>query len=145
MRTGSLLLVTLAILALFFFSTYVEAAPAVIPAPPEPIYEVDDTERAGYVRKPGYWRWNGKSHVWRPARWVPARKGQVWVADGWEQRDGTWTFAPGYWKPAEMDRYAVDDEPENITPPKSDKKYVKRVKEEIDYQDTTKWPRVIRR
>jgi len=43
-------------------------------APPAPRVEVVPPPRVGYAWTPGYWRWNGRRHVWINGVWVPARR-----------------------------------------------------------------------
>lgn len=65
--------------------------------PPEPIYEVTQPERPGYVWNPGVWKWDGKRMVWNSGNWIAKRPGYSWVPDGWEKRADKWYFAPGFW------------------------------------------------
>lgn len=65
-------------------------------APPPPREEVVVT-RKGYVWVPGYWRWDGRRHVWVNGRSVPARHGYHWSAHRWEEHEGRWRFEVGHW------------------------------------------------
>jgi hypothetical protein len=67
-------------------------------APPAPRVEVAPPPRVGYVWTPGYWRWNGRRHVWINGVWVPARRGYHWEPAAWVQGpNGRWHLAPGRW------------------------------------------------
>jgi hypothetical protein len=67
------------------------------PPPPPPVNESPTSPRPGFVWAPGYWSWQGGTHVWVPGRWIAARAGQHWVADQWTPRDGRWYFEAGHW------------------------------------------------
>ncbi len=67
-------------------------------APPAPRYEVVPAPRYGYAWAPGFWRWEGRRHVWEQGRWIEARPGFFWVADRWETRDGRHHFESGRWE-----------------------------------------------
>lgn len=45
----------------------------------------------------GYWRWNGRKHVWVGGRWVSNPKG-TWVAGRWEKRPGGYVWIDGRWR-----------------------------------------------
>jgi hypothetical protein len=67
-------------------------------APPPPQVEVVPAPRVGYVWAPGYWRWNGRRHVWINGRWVGERRGWHWVPEAWVQGpNGRWHLVPGRW------------------------------------------------
>ncbi len=67
-------------------------------APPAPRVEVVPAPRVGYVWAPGYWRWNGRRHVWINGRWVGERRGFHWEPDGWVQGpNGRWHMRQGRW------------------------------------------------
>ena len=81
----------------------VRVAPArviVIPEPPPPRVVVVPAPRRGYVWAPGFWRWNGRQHVWVEGHYVREKRGQYWVADRWDRRGGAWVFVPGHWERA---------------------------------------------
>ena len=67
-------------------------------APPPARVVVVPAPRRGYVWAPGYWRWNGKRHVWIDGHWVRERRGYLWVADRWDDRGGHWVYVPGHWE-----------------------------------------------
>lgn len=70
-------------------------------APPAPMVEVAPAPRAGYVWSPGYWRWNGRRHVWIAGGWLPARPGYAYAPAHWVQGPrGGWRLVPGGWAPA---------------------------------------------
>lgn len=45
----------------------------------------------------GYWRWNGRKHVWVGGRWVSNPKG-TWVAGRWDKRPGGYVWIAGRWR-----------------------------------------------
>ncbi len=53
--------------------------------------------RAGYVLAPGYWRWNGRRHVWVGGRAIVARPGYRYVGAGWVHAGPHWHFRRGGW------------------------------------------------
>ena len=67
-------------------------------APPAPRFEMVPAPRYGYAWAPGFWRWEGRRHVWEQGRWIETRPGSFWVADRWDARDGRHHFEPGHWK-----------------------------------------------
>lgn len=145
------------VLSMIAMSLFAHAAFARTPAhgdtmvpPPKPVYEVDMGERTGYTLSPGYWRWNGSSHVWNPSRWIANREGYIWVQDQWQQRGDVWHLSPGHW--IEDETYeeqlteASDAEPV-ASPPKaaSKKKAAKKRVKKLNYADPVLWPRPTRR
>lgn len=71
------------------------------PPPPAP-YEVapppPPPSRAYMVWRPGFWRWNGRTYVWVPGRYVRApRPGAVWLPGHWVARHHRWVWVPGHW------------------------------------------------
>jgi len=69
-------------------------------APPAPIVEpVPAPPVAGYVWRPGYWRWNGVRYVWLPGGYVaPPYAGAFWVTGHWGPRGAGWVWIPGHWR-----------------------------------------------
>ena len=68
-------------------------------APPPPrVVVVPPPPRAHVVWTPGYWRWDGRAHVWVDGRYVDERPGRVWVSEHWVQRGPNWQFVPGHWR-----------------------------------------------
>ena len=68
-------------------------------APPPPRVEVVPPPRLNYQWAPGYWRWNGRRHVWIRGVWVPVRRGFHWEASAWVQGpSGRWHLVPGHWE-----------------------------------------------
>lgn len=65
-------------------------------APPAPRVE-HVIVRPGRVWAPGYWRWNGRSHVWVGGTWIGARPGYRYQPAGWVHVGGGWRFNRGYW------------------------------------------------
>ena len=67
-------------------------------APPPPRIVVTPSVRAGYVWAPGYWRWNGRQHVWVDGRYMRERRGYRWHPAHWEARGGRYHFEQGHWE-----------------------------------------------
>ena len=67
-------------------------------APPPARVEVVPAPRVGYVRAPGYWRWNGHKHVWVGGSWVHERHGYHYAPHTWVERDGRWHYQEGGWR-----------------------------------------------
>ena len=65
--------------------------------PPAPRVIAVPSSRSGYVWAPGYWRWNGRDHVWVDGTWVRERQGSRWVPAHWEERGDRWHFEEGHW------------------------------------------------
>ncbi|MGH8220099.1 MAG: YXWGXW repeat-containing protein [Steroidobacteraceae bacterium] len=66
-------------------------------APPPARTIVVPPPRAGFLWGPGYWRWNGRRHVWVEGRWLRARPGFHWVPEHWVARRGRYHFVRGHW------------------------------------------------
>ena len=67
--------------------------------PPPPRVVVVPPPRRGYAWAPGYWRWNGRTHVWVDGRWLRERRDEHWVPAHWEEgRSGRWHFEEGHWE-----------------------------------------------
>ena len=50
------------------------------------------------VWQPGYWRWDGRGHVWVEGRYiVRPRPAAVWIPARWERRPGGWVYIEGHW------------------------------------------------
>ena len=69
-------------------------------APPAPVVEpVPPPTVAGYIWRPGYWRWNGVRYVWFHGRYVaPPYAGAFWVPGHWDARGPGWVWVPGHWR-----------------------------------------------
>jgi hypothetical protein len=66
--------------------------------PPPVINEVQTAAPwANAVWIPGYWHWNGFSHVWVAGRWSAARAGWRWERDRWVSGPQGWYRVPGRW------------------------------------------------
>lgn len=65
--------------------------------PPPDRVVVVPAPRRGYAWAPGYWRWDGHTHVWTEGRWVRERRGYHWVPAHWEENRGRWHFEDGHW------------------------------------------------
>jgi hypothetical protein len=65
--------------------------------PPDRVVAVP-APRKGYAWAPGYWQWNGRTHVWVAGRWVRERRGYHWVPAHWEENRGRWHFEDGHWE-----------------------------------------------
>jgi hypothetical protein len=73
---------------------YVDVAVA---PPPERIV-IAPAVRPGYVWAPGYWRWDGRRHVWQDGRYVHERGGYHWHAAHWEEHNGRYHLEEGRWE-----------------------------------------------
>ncbi len=67
-------------------------------APPAPRREAVPHRRHGYDWRPGYWRWEGRRHVWVSGAWIRTRADSVWIADRWERDGRGWYFVAGHWE-----------------------------------------------
>jgi hypothetical protein len=67
-------------------------------APPAPRVIVAPPPRAGFVWAPGYWNWNGRSHVWHDGYWVRERRGYHCVPDAWVSRGPHYHYQRGHWE-----------------------------------------------
>ncbi|PUA18176.1 YXWGXW repeat-containing protein [Glaciimonas sp. PCH181] len=68
-------------------------------APPPPRYEVIPPPRGGFVWAPGFWRWNGRRHVWVGGHYIRARPGYRYYEPRWERGDrGDWRFRERGWE-----------------------------------------------
>jgi hypothetical protein len=68
-------------------------------APPAVRFEVRGVApSARHFWAPGYYRWNGREHVWVGGGWQLRREGFEFVAPHWH-RDffGRWEYIPGSW------------------------------------------------
>ncbi len=77
----------------------VQAQPVYVQtAPPPVINEVRvAAPYAGAVWIPGYWHWNGYSHVWVAGHWSAPRVGYRWEADHWVHGPTGWYRVQGRW------------------------------------------------
>jgi len=46
---------------------------------------------------PGYYRWNGREHLWVGGRWELGRPGYEYVGPRWHHVLGRWEYRPGRW------------------------------------------------
>ncbi len=46
---------------------------------------------------PGYYRWNGREHIWNGGRWEMRREGYDYYSPRWENVHTRWAYRPGYW------------------------------------------------
>ena len=66
--------------------------------PPPDRVVVVPAPRSGYVYAPGYWRWNGRTHVWVDGRFLRERRDAHWIPAHWEERHGRYHFEEGHWE-----------------------------------------------
>lgn len=67
-------------------------------APPPLRYERVPPPRSGYIWSPGYWDWNGHTHIWAEGHWIRARPGYEYDRAEWYQDNGQWHLRKGKWK-----------------------------------------------
>jgi hypothetical protein len=85
-------------------AVYEPAAPAgeviVQTPPPANIVEVRPAVPfAGAVWIPGYWNWNGATHIWVAGRWSAPRPGFAWEPHHWARMpNGGWRMEHGHWR-----------------------------------------------
>ncbi len=108
-----------------------QSSHAEVPAPPDPVYEVDPGERPGYTWTPGYWRWDGAQHTWISGHWIEDRPGYVWMPYGWEHRGHTWRFVKGHWE--------EDADSQTASKIRKQRRHHAR---HPDYRNPKLWPRV---
>lgn len=73
---------------------YVQVAP-----PPLRVEVRGVAPSPGHVWHEGYWRWNGRAHVWVAGAWVmPPHPGHVWVSGHWKSTPSGWTWVEGHWR-----------------------------------------------
>ncbi len=77
----------------------VQAAPVYVQtAPPPVINEIRvAAPYANAVWIPGYWHWNGFSHVWVAGHYSAPRAGWRWESDRWAQGPTGWYRVAGHW------------------------------------------------
>lgn len=66
-------------------------------APPAPRVVEVPPPRSGFIWAPGYYRWDGRQHVWVEGRWLRERHGFHWAPEHWVERHHRWHFVPGHW------------------------------------------------
>ncbi len=71
-------------------------------APPRPRYErmpPRPREHRDWVWRAGYYRWDGRAHVWVPGEYVaPPRAHAHWVPGHWDRRPGGYVWIEGRWR-----------------------------------------------
>lgn len=95
-----------ALIAGSFGSAAVPVSAAVVivrEAPPPPRAERVPQARRGYVWVPGHWEWKHQRHTWVRGAWIRDRKGYVYHAPAWEERDGSWHMQRGNWARRDKD------------------------------------------
>ena len=68
-------------------------------APPAPRVEVVPAPQQGSVWVPGYWDYRGSDYTWVEGHFEPARKGYVYMAPRYEEREHR--YYGGRWASAE--------------------------------------------
>jgi WXXGXW repeat (2 copies) len=67
-------------------------------APPAARFEVRGVAPSPrHFWAPGYYRWNGREHVWVGGRWELRRDGFEFIAPHWQNVFGRWEYFPGRW------------------------------------------------
>jgi hypothetical protein len=82
-------------------------------APPKPIPELPpDTKPEGENVRwvPGYWHWDAEKEdfLWISGFWRNVPAGRTWQAGEWIEKNGSWTYTPGFWRPTDMNNWRVD-------------------------------------
>ena len=82
-------------------------------APPAPIPELPpETKPDGANVKwvPGYWQWDMEKQdfLWVSGFWRNFPAGRDWQAGKWAERDGKWSYSPGFWRPTNMNNWRID-------------------------------------
>jgi len=77
----------------------VQTQPVYVQNEPPPV--INEVRQAapygGAVWIPGYWHWNGYSHVWVGGRWSAPRVGWHWEPDRWVHGPTGWYRVTGHW------------------------------------------------
>lgn len=75
---------------------YVPVAP---PPPRAEVIPVLPAERMAIEHwQPGYWRWNGREHIWVAGHYVARPRPRAeWIPGRWEQRPRGWVYVEGHW------------------------------------------------
>ena len=66
--------------------------------PPPPREFTPLPPRRGYVATPGYWRWNGRRHVWVDGSYIRERRGYRYAEPRWDQDRDAYRFRRGHWE-----------------------------------------------
>src|SRR5262244_2772616 len=70
-----------------------------VPPPPPKVEAVPVVPVAGYIWRPGYWRWEENRYVWVPGAYMTApRPHVVWIPGHWTPAGGGWVWVAGYWR-----------------------------------------------
>jgi WXXGXW repeat (2 copies) len=65
--------------------------------PPAPHEDRVVAPGPGYFWAPGYFRWDGREHVWTPGTWSQRHEGLDYVAPHWENVYSRYEYIPGRW------------------------------------------------
>jgi hypothetical protein len=65
--------------------------------PPAPREDRGVAPGPGSFWAPGFFRWNGREHVWTPGGWQARREGLDYVAPHWENVYSRYEYIPGRW------------------------------------------------
>jgi YXWGXW repeat-containing protein len=81
--------------------------------PPNPIPELPpDTKPEGENVRwvSGYWHWDAEKEdfIWISGFWRNVPPGRTWQAGEWAEKNGTWMYTPGFWRPTNMNNWRVD-------------------------------------
>jgi len=81
--------------------------------PPAPVPELPpetkpDGENVKWV--PGYWQWDKEKEdfIWISGFWRNVPPGRTWQAGEWIEKNGTWMYTPGFWRPTNMNNWRID-------------------------------------
>lgn len=70
-------------------------APVAPPAPRVEVMGVRPSEHHFWA--PGYYRWNGREHLWHGGGWYLERPGYTYYGPHWAPYGNRWLYHRGYW------------------------------------------------
>jgi hypothetical protein len=91
-----LLALTLPLAATVYASSAL-ALDIIIDVAPPPVKVEVIQQRPGFIWAPGYWRWDGHTHVWVGGHLEKDRPGHHWIKAEWVEEHGRHRFVEGHW------------------------------------------------
>ena len=102
MKKFKLVLTVAALLSAMLFPEFAQAGVRVYvrvaPPAPKTVVVKSRPHRPGAVWVAGYWKWNGKRHVWIEGRYIDPWPGYVWMPGHWVHSKRGWYWVDGHWK-----------------------------------------------